>query len=394
MPNDDGTTDGRAAAADAPPPTTRGRLGLAARWAVSIAGIAYAVHCIHWRDRVEIPVAATASAPAGTVAREVIGRDGSRLRIIEPDGGDGALDLASTPEARVLPGVRTSLAEAEPRLLLLSVLLMAPIYLLQALRWRCLLAAQQARLPLPTLFAFHLAASFLGMFLLGAVGTDLSRTWWLAQRGISGPAAIASVIADRAIGMSTMVATAAILLAIGGGGQDGGATRLWAMTGALAAAALAYYCAPVRRLLGLPWLMARLERFGSLAALRQAAAVYRTSHREVALAALLSLTGFSLLLLGTAACGWAVGMTTPLASLLFSLTLVWFVGSLPISIMGFGVMEPLAIALLARGPTATSGQVMGMLLLARTALLLQVLPGAGVLVWRRSQPATAGASAA
>jgi uncharacterized membrane protein YbhN (UPF0104 family) len=392
MPSADGTT-----AANPPPAASgrlRSRLGLAARWTVSLVGILYAIHCIHWRDRVETTIPPTASAPAVTIEREILSRDGSRLRLVGADGATVELDLAADSGARVLPGVRTALAEADPRLLLLSLALMAPIYLLQALRWRSLLVAQQARLPFPTLLAYHLAGSFLGVFLLGAVGTDVSRTWWLTQRGVSGAAALASVIADRAIGMSTMIATAAVLLALGSAGHDGSATRLWILCGALLGAALVYYSAIARRLLGLPWVMARLERLAPIGGLRQAAAVYRSRHREVALAALLSLAGFALLLIGTAACGWAVGMTTPLAGLLFSLTLVWFVGSLPISIMGFGVMEPLAIALLARDATATGGQVMGMLLLARTALLLQVLPGAGVLVWRRTQPATADASAA
>jgi uncharacterized membrane protein YbhN (UPF0104 family) len=380
----------------APASRARGLLGLAARCLISLAGLLYALHFIHWSDRALVP--ASALGRDGAAEECVVDASaGDLLEVTDRAGARHRLDLAALAETGVFvdttPGLRRVLREVDRRLLFAAVLLMAPIYLLQSLRWRALLAAQGARLPVWACFRIHVAACFVGTFLLGILGTDASRTFALAKRGIDRMAALASIAADRAIGMSAMLVVTAALLALSPqGGHD--ASRLWLLLGALAAATLVYYLPLARRASGASWIVARLSRWDAFARLRDSAGVYRRDHAAVALAAALSLLALATLLLGTALCGRAVGIQAPAGALLFSLTLVWFVGSLPISIMGFGVMEPLGIALLAKGPSSTAGQVVAMLLLARAVLLLHTLPGALALAWPERAPAAPGGAGA
>ena len=71
----------------------------------------------------------------------------------------------------------------------------------------------------------------------------------------------------------------------------------------------------------------------------------------------------------------AVGTETELPLLVAALAVLFFSGSLPASFIGFGVMEPLGVALLAEPGTASAAQIVAMLVLFRCYILLVGLAG-------------------
>jgi uncharacterized membrane protein YbhN (UPF0104 family) len=155
----------------------------------------------------------------------------------------------------------------------------------------------------------------------------------------------------------------------------------WAMLVGSAVAATLYFHPKTRRWLRIESLLDRLPgKAESMAHKADEAMVGYREHPGALTAGLgLALAAHACQVLGAVFTGWALGMPTSLWQMVVILPLIMLLGGLPISFMGFGVMEPVGLALLQ--PTgASANEVVSMLVLIRVYLILLSLSGAWWLV--------------
>jgi hypothetical protein len=241
--------------------SARGRAGRLAAWALAIVALAFVAWVVPVRDRCWDP-----RAPASTkvsISREA---DGCILHVHTGDVRIPAVDCA---QLRCEPGVASTLTHARPGVLagLLAVYLLG--MLLWAARWRMLLAFAGVDMTVMQVWRVSIEAQAGGILLPGGLGGDALRiTSVLGRPARPGerraPAAIvvASVLLDRAIGLSVIAVVAAGMGFAWGGLRD--ATLAFVLAGIPVAILLGLVIlrrAPVHRL---RWLVE--GRLGRIAA--------------------------------------------------------------------------------------------------------------------------------
>ena len=155
---------------------------------------------------------------------------------------------------------------------------------------------------------------------------------------------------------------------------------MWLFAAALAGGATVYFSHTLRRFFGINWVVSKLPEDGLLRRIDEAVVAYRR-HRGALLGALaLALPAQLVMVFSGAFSGWAVGMPTTMVmfkTLLVILPLVLLAGAVPVSFMGFGVIEPVGRALLVGAePGVTPNQVVTMLVLIRLYAIVYSLLGA------------------
>ena len=351
------------------PPRLRHQLLLATRLLLISAGVGYILWTVHWNDYLAVPPGATQPA--------------------------------------IHQGLISLVAEARWGWLVAGFFLTAPVIPIQALRWWRLMRCRS----LPVSYAASLRLTLVGLFFnfcvpLGSNGGDLVKAYGAAQNvrrmrdddhGQAPPAgaratAVISVLLDRIAGLLGLLVLAAVVGPLAGGSAVGMRVTLtaWVVLGMVAVGALVYLNPWTRRALGINLLTSRVSTIQSL---DRAVVGYR-HHRGTLLAAVaLSLPVHMCLAAATALAGYAVGVPTEFFTLVAVLPIVFLVGALPITVLGLGVMEPVAAALL-EGSGTTFNQIVAMLMAYRAFLLvygllggLAVLSGGGGKVEPENQPA-------
>jgi uncharacterized membrane protein YbhN (UPF0104 family) len=269
--------------AAAPDQTRRLRLGRVLSWVLALVALAFVAWVVPVRDRCWDP-----RAPRSTQVS--VSRDdaGCVLHLRTGDVHEPPEECASL---QCEPGLASTLGHA--RLGVAAGLL--ALYFLSTLawaaRWRALLAFADVELPLRDVWRVSIEAQAGGILLPGGIGGDALRIASVASRptrhGTKASTAIviASVLLDRAIGLSMIAAVAATLgFAYGGIGAGPLAIVLAAIPAAIATGLLVLRASPVDRI---PWLVrGRLGRVVQpvLAYVRDPRAL-----RAIAVAAALSL---------------------------------------------------------------------------------------------------------
>ena len=213
-------------------------------------------------------------------------------------------------------------------------------------RWIVLLRATGQRISPKSATWIYLVSSFVGGFLPAGIGGDVARAYALTQRTSAGGAAIASVAADRLLGLVSIVLVGAIGALAWGGREAGGRAVL--LSGAAVCAAV---CALI--LWADVWIAAALpasvrgRRLGiRLVRYADALAVYRGHRGAMAIVLMLSI-GVQLLRIGQAyVLGRGIGIDVSFAYYLVFMPLGLIALLLPISVSGFGAPQGIIVWLL------------------------------------------------
>jgi len=269
-------TDAQPESPSASPPR-RGRLP---KWvwnllrvAVSLGILAFIVWRIPWADRDWTVVA---RSPAGDGLETVVLRD--------PAGGaEKTLQQVRQFNAPVggtwtEPGFLTVCKDIRVPWLLagLGIFWLAPA--LQAIRWRRLLSAQDVHLSIPKVLQLMWVGLFFNLFLLGAVGGDLVKAYYVSHHSPNARAeSVITVLVDRVIGLLGLVwLSAAAMLVCLIGRYPIQLPWAWLTPGAVVLlAAAGFYSHRIRSRLGLNRLILRLPETHVVRRLDRAVYLYR-----------------------------------------------------------------------------------------------------------------------
>jgi glycosyltransferase 2 family protein len=239
-----------------------GSIARAARWVLAALAIAFVAWAVPVRDHCWDP-----RAPAST--RAAVSREAGGACVLHLRSGDVPIDAAACAELRCEPGVVSTMGRARPGILAALLALYVLGTLAWAARWRALLAFADVDLPLSYVWRVSIEAQAGGVLLPGGLGGDALRIASVASRpapgsardgATGGPRArlsliIASVLLDRAVGLSAVAGVAAALAFASGGASAGAlAGALSALPVAFAAGLVILRRAPLERARELGWL--------------------------------------------------------------------------------------------------------------------------------------------
>jgi len=196
------------------------RIRRALPWVLAALALSFVAWMIPVRDRCWDP-----HVPQST--RVAVTHSDSEC-ILHLRSGDVSIDSGECAELRCEPGIVSTFAHARVGVLAGLLALYAFGTLAWAARWRALLAFAGIDLPLPKVWRISIEAQAGGILLPGGIGGDALRiASVIARPTVPGearsPAAIvvASVLLDRAVGLSLIAAVAATLGVAFGGAQAG-----------------------------------------------------------------------------------------------------------------------------------------------------------------------------
>ena len=236
-----------------------------------------------------------------------------------------------------------------------------------AYRWRLLAAVLRLDAPFTDFLAFRFIATFANTLIPGVAGGDALRAIYLGRRTSRLGEAVASVLADRIvglIGLFWLAAGAAIFLRERG--LPSALTTLPILTGFIALAVFVASPLVIRFARLMP---SRFSRYASLI-------VTYLEHRSALLAALaLSVVVQSVLAVCQYLLALGIGIDAPLTLFLFCVPIAGVFASLPLTINGLGVREGAYLVLFGiAGVGRTNAIALGLLWFACTTL--GALPGA------------------
>ncbi|MFA9477723.1 lysylphosphatidylglycerol synthase transmembrane domain-containing protein [Phycisphaerales bacterium AB-hyl4] len=370
------------------------------RLALALAGLAFIAWSLTWSDQLVLPVGTTLPDGSTLAAAERVrlidgepGRAGDRV-VVQLPSELGAGETMSLDAERVgggpadvqyERGVVSTLAGARWSLVVAGVLLVGTLPFLQTARWLMLLRSQGLDPGMTKAFRLTLVGQFFNFCMPGMTGGDLVKAYYAAKGSGRRGAAVMSVVFDRVAGLLSIILLAGLvgLLLLDDPMVRSLTLVVWLVMLALVVFAMGYFSQRFRRWVGIDWLQRRLGEGSVLTRIDQAALAYRSQPGAVLGAVMVSLPAHLAQMLATALAGWALGIDLSLGVLLVVLPIVYFVGSLPITYQGLGVMEGVAFALLLglpaaggeAGAGATVNQIVGMLLLGRLYLLVYGLLG-------------------
>ncbi len=238
---------------------------------------------------------------------------------------------------------------------------------LSAYRWRLLAAILRLDAPFADFLAFRFIATFANALIPGVAGGDALRAIYLGRRTSRLGEAVASVLADRIVGLIGLfwiAASAAIFLRERG--LPSVLTTLPILTGLIALALFVASPLIIRFVQVMP---SRLSRYGGFI-------VTYLEHRSALLAALaLSVVVQSVLAVCQYLLALGIGIDAPLTLFLLFVPIAGVFASLPLTINGLGVREGAYLVLFGiAGVDRTNAIALGLLWFACTTI--GALPGA------------------
>ena len=232
----------------------------------------------------------------------------------------------------------------------LGVLLLVGVILIMdrvVMVWRWISLLRAAGQPISTKSAtwIYLVSSFVGGFLPAGVGADLARAYTLTQRTSQGGAAIASVAADRLLGLISILLVGLFGAVSWQRGAEGNAVLMsGAVLGVFASIAFLWADSWVRAVMP----HALRDRRIAIRALRYADALsaYRGHRGTMALVLTLSIGVQLLRIFQAYLLGQGIGIDVPFGYYLVFMPIGLIALLLPISISGFGAPQALMVWLL------------------------------------------------
>jgi uncharacterized membrane protein YbhN (UPF0104 family) len=188
-------------------------------------------------------------------------------------------------------------------------------------------------------------------------------------------AAATAIIVDRIIGTFALLILAAVAVPFISAPEGELVRNTWGILLVSVTAVIFYFSSAVRSIPGVSGIVRALRRREMLRKIDDAILEYRQHPAALIRITVLSFLIHGLLLASAIVASRAVGMESELPLLVAALAVLFFSGSLPISFMGFGVMEPLGVALLSEPGVASAAQIIAMLVLYRFFILQVGLVG-------------------
>ena len=259
------------------------------------------------------------------------------------------------------------LAREQPTYFAAAVGVYLSTLVLSAYRWRLLAAILRLEAPFTDFLAFRFIATFANTLIPGVAGGDALRAIYLGRRTRRLGEAVASVLADRVvglIGLFWLAASAAILLRERG--LPSVLTTPPILTGFVTLALFIVSPLIIRFVQMMP---SRLSRYGGFV-------VTYLEHRSALLAALaLSVIVQSVLVVCQYLLALGIGIDAPLTLFLLFVPIAGVFASLPLTINGLGVREGAYLVLFGiAGVDRTNAIALGLLWFACTTI--GALPGA------------------
>jgi len=283
-----------------------------------------------------------------------------------------------TPQVAV--GLATAARSADPTRIWLSILAFAPVPLLQSIRFRWMVRAQEIELSLWESMKLVYAGNFLNFVALGSTGGDVFKAYYVSTHTDRKTEAVTTVLLDRAVGMVSLVffAMAVMLLR-----PDDPKIRPWIPIVALIFAGLVAgvfiaFSRRARALLRVDDWIGRLP-FGAQIKRIDAATHRMRQHTRLLLAALgltIGLQGCTIASFMLA--GMGLGMHGSIAAIpdyLVYLSIGMLVAAVPISYQGLGTLD-VTLQVFFRGLYGNFSQVLFLGFAIRLVQLLWALPGA------------------
>ncbi len=258
---------------------------------------------------------------------------------------------------------------------LLAMLALAFIFLIASVRWQIYARALNIPLGVGTAFRFYLISQFLGQVLPAGVGTDAVRVWLLARRGNAvGPSA-SSVVLERLTGLIGNLVLIAVLLPLTFSYVDDTGVRL------IIILVVAICAAGISAIFGISFVPRLITKWRSVALISKLADIASEARRAGFMlkpAATVFLLSFFMILISVlAAYLIALGLDLELSPVacLALMPVVLLLGTLPISLAGWGVREGAAITTLGFAGVASS-EALALSILFGLSLLAVSLFGA------------------
>ena len=235
-------------------------------------------------------------------------------------------------------------AAANAGWILSAVLLVIVDRALMAYRWFALLSPIEAnvRPPFGAVMRVFFVSTFVGTFLPASIGGDLVRAFQLSRYGVSGAAALASVLMDRLLGIVSILAAAAAGMAVAGElvASEAVSAALVFATMVSAAALGAVFSPALAQLLRTTASRARWRRLDAPAASFIDAVQRYSHHRRDLLAVLGCSIGVQGIRIAQAYClGRALGIAAPPFLYVAAVPVILLVMLLPITINGIGTSQ-------------------------------------------------------
>jgi len=373
---------------------TKKQLALIARAVVALAGVAFIVLTLTWQDQVTLPASyelpsgrsltREATVPVRAMTEQTLVVDVSRFAEAEP----ARLRLPRAElgpgvnQPQLQPGVTTTIARTDWRLIAFTMLGLALVFPMQAGRWLLLMRCRGMDVPFGRAFRLTMVGLFFNFCMLGQTGGDVVKAYYTAKNSGQRSTAVMSVLFDRLAGLVGLVLLAGLVGLTSLGDPLVGRITLGLWLGLVGLAALtgAYQSAWLRKKLRLDALLNRLPGGEAIAKVDRAAVAYRHHKPTIAATIAISVIVHTCLMTAAALAGKALGVEHALGVMIAVLPVVFLAGALPITYQGFGVMEGLTLALLKTPGLATANQLVGMLLLFRLCMLVFALMGSLVLL--------------
>ncbi len=271
---------------------------------------------------------------------------------------------------------------------LLAVFVLASIFLIASVRWQ--IYARALKIPLGTGVAFriYLISQFLGQVLPAGIGNDAVRVWLLVRRGTAvGPSA-SSVVLERLTGLICNIILIAVLLPLTFTYIDDTSIRL------IVILVVAICAAGISAVFGVSFLPRLITKWRSVAMISRLADVATEARRAsfmlrpTATAFLLSLSMHLMVVLAAYLIALGLDLELSAEACLALMPIVLLLGTLPISLAGWGVREGAAVTALGFAGV-TSSEALALSILYGLSLLAVSLFGAIFWLFQRRSAALA-----
>lgn len=365
--------------------------------AVAAGLIAFLLWLVPIRDHLFIP-AADESADRAFVG-SIESRDDSSAVFVSDDGervqlvldkdelksavlADGTTLLPavvdkrdSARQARLEPGMVTTLANMSLPHMLGALVLMFLGSLIAVYRWHLLLRAADLGIPFGRAFSLTYIGTFFNNVMPGLTGGDLVKAFYIAKdHPRQKTEAIITVLLDRVLGLTGLALVAACVILVDLEQYAEVAPWIYGVLAAEAAFGCVFFSRRVRKRLGVDALLARLPFKELVTKIDQAVFMYRYRGKLLLLAAVLSMVVHMFIITAIGVIGVGLGLRLGFLSYYAVVPIGLIASAIPIAPAGLGVTEATLVYFMATvGVTKT--RALSLSLLQRMSQLVISLIG-------------------
>ena len=353
---------------------------------------------VHWRNYVVTRAgqSLTVIRPTrsdGKPAYEVsVGRLWWKGRRTIPAGELEPLDGQARQVVRM--GFASSLKRLRVGLLIAAAISFLLCLLITAVRWWTLLRIQQIDIRLWETVRLTFLGQFFNYVVLGTVGGDLVKAYYVSKHTPNKAAVLVSVFVDRAMGFTELALLASVMILVLLAGRLASFEQMRSCAIALAillaglGVALTFLFSPrLRRALRLQKLYRRLPIARQIEAAGNAMNQYRRRWSVLLGAVAISFVAHLFFVGAILLMGRSLSLDVPWHSYFVYVPLIYIAGALPLSPGGVGVIETLFQTFFVSAVCGPS-EVLALALLARIIPMLWAAPGVVVAVTGPKLPRT------